>query len=546
MTHAAETSSSSSSSTSDLWADILRSADRQKQKGYGRKNLIVLSERHHGRNYLIDQLIGSKKRKASKRNAGLVMGYQVMEIKEEGEEDSIPPLSIYYPPSSNKGLVKLLPVVLPPKSLSDTTVMIVLDWTRISSMIKELINWLVWIDDWASESAQRGEGEDLRERIQSHIQHYTEPPPPNSPANASSIGYTAGPLLPLGQGTLSANKNGVPITIVCTKADLMDTTGDELGMKGGGWEERTDWVQQVLRTISLTYGASLFYTAPTQPQTYTLLRQYLLHRFYTLPPPLNPSSSEPAPSAPSSARFPFQYRANVLDRDAVIVPSGWDSWGKINVLRDGFDPARICKALETSLRGEEDGEDKDLEDIWVEMIPDMERGPKSTNPHTITTTSDPEQAFLSRQLDILQKDPNRDPRASFRAAAASASATSGVVGPVDSGGLSLPGVEKAMAEMEGGTAEDLKERFARIARRESSKGGAGGMPLPSPTVSTSASAPSPTTSTAAVPNEALHNFFQGLLATRTKSSTAVPTTNTMPPPPVPSSAKSVSSDRSTK
>lgn len=33
------------------------------------------------------------------------------------------------------------------------------------------------------------------------------------------------------------------------------------------------------------------------------------------------------------------------------------------------------------------------------------------------------------------------------------------------GGLKLPGVEKAMLEMEGGTAEDLKEKFARLGRR---------------------------------------------------------------------------------
>ena len=30
-------------------------------------------------------------------------------------------------------------------------------------------------------------------------------------------------------------------------------------------------------------------------------------------------------------------KANVVDRDHVFVPSGWDSWGKIRVLRDGFD-----------------------------------------------------------------------------------------------------------------------------------------------------------------------------------------------------------------
>jgi len=80
-------------------------------------------------------------------------------------------------------------------------------------------------------------------------------------------------------------------------------------------------------------------------------------------------------------------------------------------------------------------------------------------------------------LDILQKDPNRDPRASFRQAAAAVSAqgagasadgATGVVGPMGAGGLSLPGVEKVMAEMEGSSVEDMKEKFARLGRRVSS------------------------------------------------------------------------------
>jgi dynein light intermediate chain 1 len=33
------------------------------------------------------------------------------------------------------------------------------------------------------------------------------------------------------------------------------------------------------------------------------------------------------------------------------------------------------------------------------------------------------------------------------------------------GGLSLPGVERVMAEMEGGSVEDMKEKFARLGRR---------------------------------------------------------------------------------
>jgi dynein light intermediate chain 1, cytosolic len=43
---------------------------------------------------------------------------------------------------------------------------------------------------------------------------------------------------------------------------------------------------------------------------------------------------------------PTQYadllKPNVIDRDQIFVPSGWDSWGKIRVLRDGFDVEGVC------------------------------------------------------------------------------------------------------------------------------------------------------------------------------------------------------------
>lgn len=35
--------------------------------------------------------------------------------------------------------------------------------------------------------------------------------------------------------------------------------------------------------------------------------------------------------------FPFQYRANVLDREQIMVPTGWDTWGKIKILREETD-----------------------------------------------------------------------------------------------------------------------------------------------------------------------------------------------------------------
>lgn len=88
----------------------------------------------------------------------------------------------------------------------------------------------------------------------------------------------------------------------------------------------------------------------------------------------------------------------------------------------------------------------------------------------MTTHVEPENAFLARHFDTLAKDPNRDPRAAFRAPGAASAAHGqagehGVVGPVGSGGLSLPGVEKAMQEMEGQGAEDLKDKFAKLGKK---------------------------------------------------------------------------------
>ena len=43
------------------------------------------------------------------------------------------------------------------------------------------------------------------------------------------------------------------------------------------------------------------------------------------------------------SRYTDLLKPNVIDRDRVFVPSGWDSWGKIRVLRDGFDVSGVCQ-----------------------------------------------------------------------------------------------------------------------------------------------------------------------------------------------------------
>ncbi len=101
--------------------------------------------------------------------------------------------------------------------------------------------------------------------MQSLLQHYSEPnaddPPPTSTLSNT--------ILPLGQGILTHNSSGIPIVVVCTKADLIDEGRDpvtggasSMGMvkgKGSEWEEQTDSIMQVLRVVSLKCASTKLY-----------------------------------------------------------------------------------------------------------------------------------------------------------------------------------------------------------------------------------------------------------------------------------------------
>ena len=164
--------------------------------------------------------------------------------------------------------------------------------------------------------------------------------------------------------------------------------------KGGEWEERTDGVMQVLRTIclkcrssyllqrksdiddlNLTDGAALFYTTPV-PSTLQVLRQYALHLLFMPPAPSANMATSSEVQAPVRKIFPFTHKPNTLDRDRIVVPAGWDSWGKITVLREGFDAKMWGEVWERDLAGEEgqtSGETS-AKKAYANLVPDQ--GPK--------------------------------------------------------------------------------------------------------------------------------------------------------------------------
>lgn len=210
--------------------------------------------------------------------------------------------------------------------------------------------------------------------MEAHLQHYVEPASTTAPPSGPSTAPQVDTETPLPPGVLTDNL-GLGLVIVCTKVRpscdpgyLQLTLSDQadhinlLERERDFKEEQFDYIQQALRTIALKCelarrtslrianksnadGAGLFFTSHTQPASFVKLRAYLLRRLFS-------------PSSPAAAQgvraFPFPYRANVVDRDQVLVPTGWDSWGKIRVLRDRFDADAVGKGWESDMEMERD------------------------------------------------------------------------------------------------------------------------------------------------------------------------------------------------
>jgi len=203
-------------------------------------------------------------------------------------------------------------------------------------------------------------------------------------------------------------------------------------------------------------GAALFYTSPL-PATVAVLRQYALHFLFTPNPPQPAIGSSDIP-APARNPLPFKEPANVLDRDRIVVPAGWDSYGKISILREGFQPVRWAEAYDTDLESlSESNPQPNPEGARAQfsVLVGGDRGPPPRAlPAIIQPT--PEQVFLQQHYETLAKDPTRDPRATFKQPVGAeerfggATGASGVVGPMGSSSFNLPSVEKALVEMEGG------------------------------------------------------------------------------------------------
>ncbi|KAG0309908.1 hypothetical protein BGZ99_000749 [Dissophora globulifera] len=360
---------------------------------------------------------------------------------------------------SNKSYHPLLKYCLNTNTTADSAVIIVLDWSKPWTFMETLQRWARVLDVALQQILQEGavatatwtKGkallEELQEKLSRFLQEYTEPQPhaangavAYSESQTFNLGSTDAQsvLLPLTEGCLT-NNTGLPLVIVCTKSDYINNLEREMDYK----EETFDYIQQSLRTICLKYGASLFYTSIHHPHTFADLRQYLLHRLLT-PSTLSSTHQQQQQQQQQPSSFPFRMRAQVVERDQVMVPAGWDSMGKIKVLRNGFDCEGVAEGWDMDMKNAADGAtdaarlESGARQVYEEVIinPKRNLAPVTIQP---LITAEEDQVFLEQFLETLQRTASDRTGISAMGGAGMGSRSTAppVVGPLSSGYTSM-------------------------------------------------------------------------------------------------------------
>lgn len=118
---------------------------------------------------------------------------------------------------------------------------------------------------------------------------------------------------------------------------------------------------------------------------------------------------------------------NVIDRDKILVPANWDSWGKIRIIREGFDmegvgtgwsieiqqepePLQVDSTEENSKPKEDEPEDdgSSAVAIYEQTIQDPKRGTavsrgSGNNDRKIEIETLDHQQFLAKQCETLEQ-----------------------------------------------------------------------------------------------------------------------------------------------
>jgi dynein light intermediate chain 1 len=189
-------------------------------------------------------------------------------------------------------------------------------------------------------------------------------------------------------------------------------------------------------------------------------------------------------------------RHNVIERDKILIPPNWDSWGKIRILREGFEleavgdawsveiqsPAEELPALDPKTRDapKRESETDSAVAMFETAFPDPALDRSSYRPITdleAEVTAPDTQTFLAQQAAILEQLRAEDEKADRRTRKGAPAPTGGVHGDIDdnnAGGVANAQMAEHIGPYQinvGGIQVDAEEVTRRIREREASRSG---------------------------------------------------------------------------
>jgi len=336
------------------------------------------------------------------------LGYTYHDVLDADQEDTLARLNIYMLANPTAAFAPLLTPLFTTKTVKDTLIIILLDWSDPFKWARQLRQWIRLL-----RSVIMSLNDETKIEMEEHMTAWRErkvgPDAPSTQPGAAVGEQRQMPTIPLGPGEWDEGL-GIPLSVICIQAEKI-----EMLERDHGWQEdQFDFLMQWLRTVLLKHGASLVYTATFDSNNV----RTLLHSSLSIQSLLKRDIA----------------KHNVIDRDKILVPPNWDSWGKIRILKEGFDPETLGEAWSTEIQ---QAPEKTLdftmsnpdENSAVAIFESTLPAPPqtSTNPNTsteITVTVPSVQDFLSSQHAILstlqaedEKGTTQRPRANRTASA---------------------------------------------------------------------------------------------------------------------------------
>uniref|UniRef100_A0A8C4RAL2 Dynein light intermediate chain n=1 Tax=Eptatretus burgeri TaxID=7764 RepID=A0A8C4RAL2_EPTBU len=340
----------------NLWLSILGEVStRSSSKLPGDRNVLLLGEDGSGKTTLVARLNGT-----TEAHKGRGLEYRYLNVHDE-DRDERTCCSVWVM-DGDPFHHNLLRFALTSGNMHSSLVLLVADLARPWQIPEALDRWSTVLQDYIHTlNISSEERKDMENKLIKEYQSYIEPggdAGPRGGPGSQGVELDEFELAPLDDDTLTCNL-GVPIVVVCTKSDALSMLEKEYDYR----EEHFDIIQFHVRTFCLRYGAALVYTSIKEDRNVQLLYKYLVHRLYG---------------------FPFGTPAQVVEKESIFIPAGWDNKKKMAILHESLQSVK-------------------LDDRYEEVIvqPSIRKLVQEKE-----VTSEDEQTFLSRQQVVISKQPS--------------------------------------------------------------------------------------------------------------------------------------------